>query len=276
MMGPYFATPEVHQVSQKDEKGPLDQVISVVGSAIPLEPFTFFAKTLPRYLKTALHVLLKGPRFGKVDLRGKESNVPTTAAAFYVCGIALSLFLGGPILRRHGLRVDWIRFALESVYLQLLTLLAIHVAAKLARGRGTLAQTLRAYAYWVGMILPFVFILHYSISWFVKTHPGPTLWRIRVAGQSVVLPDWRGWWVWASYGMMSLLVLLFAWRWLFQWLSDIHRIQRRRIATSILIVLVPITYLQVAVMRPYVAQALGSTAAYIRSWKELSIKDFLP
>jgi hypothetical protein len=267
---------EVHEVSEKNEKGSLDQVISFLGSAIPLEPFAFFAKTLPRYLKTALHVLLKGPRFGKIDLRGKETKVPTTAAAFYVCGIALSLFLGGPILRRHGLRVDWIRFALESLYLQLLTLLVIHGAAKLARGRGTLPQTLRAYAYWVGIILPFVFVLHYSISWFVKTQAPPTLWQIRIAGQSIVLPDWRGWLVWASYGMMTLLVLLFAWRWLLQWLSDIHRIQRRRIVTSILILLVPITYLQVAVMGPYVAHALGSTAGYIRSWKELSIKDLLP
>lgn len=263
-------------MSAKEEKGLLDHLFSFLGSAIPLEPFTFLAKTLPKYLKTILHVIGRGPRFGRTELRAKEPNVPATAAAFYFCGIAVCLLLLRPILRRHDLRIDWIPFILESLYLQVLALLVIHFAAKLAKGRGTLTQTLRAYGYWVGMILPLVLAVHYSLYWIIKARALPSRLHLQLAGFGFVLPNGKAWWLWTSYALMMLLVLLFAWHWLLQWLSDIHRVRRRRIATSLLILLVPITYLQVAVMRPYVAQALGSTAGYIRAGKQLVVKEFLP
>ncbi len=263
-------------MSAKEEKGLLDHLFGFLGSAIPLEPFTFLAKTLPKYLKTILHVIGKGPRFGRTELRAKEPSVPATAAAFYFCGIAVCLLLIRPILRRHDVRIDWIPFILESLYLQVLALLVIHFAAKLAKGRGTLTQTLRAYGYWVGMILPLVLAVHYSIYWILKARPLPNRWHVQLAGLGLVLPSAKAWWLWASYAAMMLLVLLFAWHWLLQWLSDIHRVRRSRIATSLLILLVPITYLQVAVIRPYVAQALGSTAGYIRAGKQLVVKEFRP
>jgi len=263
-------------VSEKDEKGPIDQLLSFLGSFVPLEPIAFFAKTLPKYVRTAFHVVSKGPRFGKSELRTDESKVPATAVAFYLCGLVLSLLLVRPILRRHDLHIDWIFFILESLYLQSLTLLFIYAAVKLAKGKGTLTQTIRAYAYWVGMILPLVFVLHYTIYWFITAHNLPNRWHVQVASFTVVLPNWKGWWMWASYAAMSFLVLLFAWRWLLQWLCDIHQVRRRRILTSMLILLVPLTYLQVAVMQPYVARALGSTAGYLHSWKKLSVKDLVP
>jgi hypothetical protein len=282
MMGPYstrilgsFAV-EVHRVPAREEKGLIDHLFSFLGSAIPLEPFTFLAKTLPKYLKTILHVVGKGPRFGKTELRAKEPSVPATAAAFYVCGIAVCVLLIRPILRRHGLRIDWIPFILESLYLQMLALLVIHFAAKLAKGKGTLTQTLRAYGYWVGMILPLVLAVHYSVYWLLQARALPNRWHLQLAGFGVVLPHAKAWWLWASYAVMMLLVVLFAWHWLLQWLSDIHRAPRRRIATSLVILLVPITYLQLAVMRPYVVQVFGSTAGYIRAGKQLVVKEFLP
>jgi hypothetical protein len=263
-------------VPAKEEKGLIDNLFSLLGSTIPLGPFTFLAKTLPKYLKTILHVIGKGPRFGRTELRAKEPSAPATAAAFYFCGIAVCILLIRPILRRHDLRIDWISFILESLYLQLLALLVIHFAAKLAKGRGTFTQTLRAYGYWVGMILPLVLAVHYSIYWILKARPVPSRWHLQLAGFAVVLPNTKAWWLWASYAVMMLLVLLFAWHWLLQWLSDIHRVRRHRIATALVILLVPVTYLQVAVMRPYVAQALGSTAGYIRAGKHVIVKEFLP
>lgn len=262
-------------MSAKDEKGLLDHLFAFLGAAIPLEPFTFVVKTLPRYLKTILHVVDKGPRFGRTELRAKEPSVPATAAAFYLCGIAVCLLLLRPILKRHDVRIDWIPFILESLYLQVLALFVIHLAAKLAKGKGTLTHTLRAYGYWVGMILPFVLILHYSIYWFLKARALPSRWHVQLAGFSVLLPNAKAGWLWTSYAVMLALVLLFAWRWLMQWLSDIHRVPRRRIATSLLILLVPIMYLQIAVIQPYVAQGLVATAGYIRSWKQMIVKEFL-
>jgi hypothetical protein len=158
----------------------------------------------------------------------------------------------------------------------MLALLVIHFAAKLAKGKGTLTQTLRAYGYWVGMILPLVLAVHYSVYWLLQARALPNRWHLQLAGFGVVLPHAKAWWLWASYAVMMLLVVLFAWHWLLQWLSDIHRAPRRRIATSLVILLVPITYLQLAVMRPYVVQVFGSTAGYIRAGKQLVVKEFLP
>jgi hypothetical protein len=263
-------------VSAKDKTGLIDHLFAFLGSAVPLEPITFVAKTLPKYLKTILHVVDKGPRFGRTELRAKESKVPATAAAFYLCGIAVCLLLLRPILKRHDIRIDWIPFILESVYLQLLTLMVIHLAAKLARGKGTLTQTLRAYGYWVGMILPLVLVVHYSIYWLLKWRAQPTRLHLQVTGLSIALSGGKAWWLWGSYAVVVLLVLWFGWRWLLQWLSDVHRVQRSRIFASLLIVMLPITYLQVAVMQPYVTQAFGMTAGYVRSWRQMVVKEFSP
>ena len=205
-------------------------------------------------------VLQSPRRYAYQNLLPWKPRLLQSAISTFLYGVAISFLLYVPLIQKHRFELGKLHFLLQFAYFQLLLVCVVHLAAKIFRGSGTLAQTATTYCIWSGIAWPILLVISYPVFFYMPVED----FILSGTGSSLdteSLPPWVMWWNAGVFLLMSVIGFVT----LFQWIADVHQITKRRLLLAMILVYFPIMILHNLVIAPYTSIAVRLTSDFLKN-----------
>lgn len=186
--------------------------------------------------------------------------------AVYLIGVFLTFVIFLTVLRLNGLQVTKLYFLFQCLYFQILYTFLIHLAARLARGSGTLGDTAATSFYFFGIYFPVAMLLFAPILFYF-----PVLSLVAPDDSALSPPiyerfarnvEWL--WIYLTFAVVPMALLMCIVLWL-PWLCSVHGIRMRWFVLAILGVYTPAILLHDHFIARYADHALHVISNFIEA-----------
>jgi hypothetical protein len=187
----------------------------------------FFLLRLKSYRDLVVE-LVKSPKQAQYP---KTFETLTTALETYVIGVTVAYLLYIPFIIDTDLNKK--KFLVYVLVQFVPSAAALHAGMKIAGGKGSWRASTAAYMYFMGLFCPLLVLLHYPlfldgviITDFIADNFATQLFEFKVRNASFAIQRYYDW---AVQPLMTLLVLLF----LYRWLGRCHSVGYWRVAVGV-------------------------------------------
>jgi len=222
-----------------------EQILSAVSLAGLIDGFR-------NYINTYRDVLKYRGRYADICLIPDTSTKINLAISVYLYGVIICFLIVISVGQLHDISMSKIYFLLWYVYWQILIILVSHIAAKTARGNGSLLDTTTTCCIFYGVFFPFgIFLLAPLLVYIPLEDLGQNsntnkidltknqiwfiaIWFITVSTISLI--------IWVMVGL--------------RWIATVHNIKLRWLFVTYLIIYIPFTIFHNRFITPLINQVL--------------------